>query len=186
MTEAQIGLVGVVIGALIGFGLTVGHSEWTEWRLRKRVDAALASELAANLRIIPQKRDILRKMLDALSGCKILPGESVPFCSAIYGGHFQIVSAHMNINQRNSLHLIYSSLAMVDSSMKSCDEAIIGAYDSAGLKDIVQLWSGKLKDLLKVLDVTEAIIQKHLTGTPTDVLNMGLDYEKVKAARFVK
>jgi hypothetical protein len=141
----------------------------------------LRDELKANLYGLPQKRHILNQMLGALSKAELLSGESVPFSSKIYDAHFATVSAKLTVQERNSLHVIYTSLMMIDSTMKTATEKIMDKYDSEAFKDIVALEKGKLHDMKKVMDVTEQIIQKHLAGTPVDVMHLGSDYEKVKA-----
>jgi hypothetical protein len=119
-------------------------------------------------------------VLEALAKGQVMPGESVPFCSTIYDNHLSTLSAHLSILERNSLHVIYSSLGIVDSTMKTAVESVMRAVDSETFKDVVGLERTKLQDLDKVMNVTEELIQKHLTKAPVDVLHLAIPYEKIR------
>src|SRR5437867_2578526 len=109
MSEGVIGLCGVDLG----FILAAGYQEYKDWRHRQKVRKQLLQELRANLSMLPEKRRTLEAMLESLKNTQLLSGESVRFCSDIYGSLYPSVCEHFSIEERNSLHVIHEYLRVV-------------------------------------------------------------------------
>ncbi len=183
--EAIIGLMGGLLGVGLGFGLTAGYDLWKEARKAKTIKEALLKELLTNLHTIPFKRDIISKMTAALNRAEVLPGESVPFSSSIYDSHISSFTAKVNALERNSLHVIYSSLKQIDSMMAEYHRSIMGAINSESFDDVVEMERANLRSIVLQLGVVEKLMSKHLAGTPEDVLYIEVPYEDLKKKMIV-
>jgi len=150
----------------------MGYQEWKDWRHQRKIRKQLLQELRANLSMLPEKRRNLEAMLDALKQTKLLSGESVRFCSIIYGSLYPSVCEHFSIKERNSLHVIYEYLRVVDSTMSKYCDHVMENLDSHNLQIFVRMYLIQFGDLLKALSDVEDLIKHHLSGTPTDVLKL--------------
>lgn len=180
--EAFLGILGV----LLGFALGAYYQEHREKQERKRLLVQLREELKANMYMIPQKKATIRSMLDALSDRRILPGESVPFCDAIFRNHFASVAPHISQKERNIYQVVYSNFESADRMMNDFEPAMTSAGDPQALERVMVSYSHRLGDFIPQLDLQKKLIDSLLTGDPIDVLHMNLSYDEVSNAEIKK
>ncbi len=169
MIEVLIGLAGVVLGVVLGFGLNVGYQEFKERRERKKLKGALLEELRANLNMLPQKRDNVGQIVANLNKDRLLPGKSVRFLTVFYDAHFPSVFPYLSVKERNSLHLLYEYFHVVDSLMETYADRIVETMGTEKVHDYVQLNLAMMGDIQQLLGLTEKLAAKHLDGKPEDV-----------------
>jgi hypothetical protein len=182
MLQNIIGLIGVALG----FALSSGYQEAKGFFSRRRLKRQLLAELRANLYILPMKADILNQVLDSLEKKQHLSGESVPFCSLIYKNHYPSIAPTRSLAERNSIHFIYTTLDIIDSTMKSHSDQLlqhVGA-DANTLTRVFGVRKSMLLDLKEELAVMEKLIKAHLSGKPEDVLHMRIEYDRLKTIDY--
>jgi hypothetical protein len=181
MSAAIIGLIGVILG----FCLSAGYEEWKTWRNRKEMKTGLLEELRANLYMIPQKRDILQKIISQLSEGRLLPGASVRFLQVFYETHLPSIFHHLDIQERNSLHVLYEYFRIIDWLLETYADRIVEAMGTEKVNDCIRLYSAMMSDALDTLNLAEKLIKKHLDGKPEDVLlTAEKEYIKVINAKY--
>lgn len=180
MSDSVIGLIGV----FVGFVLAVGHQELKEWLQRRAMKAALLAELKSNLHMLPQKRDIIRQIIQNLSVGKLLPGDSVRFSTAIYDAHYSALSWRYSDRERNSLHVIYEYFRTADSTLASYSDHIVASLESESLNDIIGIQTARMTDIANVLNIAEKLISDHLADRPEDVFQIAKEYKEIKDAKF--
>jgi hypothetical protein len=173
-----------LIGVFVGFVLAFGGQELKEWLQRRAMRAALLAELKSNLHMLPQKRAIVRQIIENLSARRLLPGDSVRFSTAIYEAHYPTLSWRYSDLERNSLHVIYEYFRTVDSTLAGYSDHIAESLQSERLNDIIGIQKAKMTDIANLLGVAEGLISKHLAGGPADVLYLAKDYKEIKDAQF--
>lgn len=179
------GLIGL-IGVILGFGLGAGYQEYRDWARRKRLCSELRNELTANLYSIPQKKATIQSIISAMSEQKVLPGTSVPFCTAIFGHHYPECSPFFSQKERNLLQVVYSTLRTVDATLAEFEPAVTGASSEHAENRVLIAFEHKLKDLISALEEQERLIQSFMDRTPVDVFHMDMDYHDLKMARITK
>jgi hypothetical protein len=166
---------------LCGVAFGVGWSAWRDDRKEKKriqqtVDQ-IREELRANSQMLPLKRKVLEEIVAKLKMKQVLPGESVRFLRSFYAEHFAAMCPYLSERERNSLHVIYEHLRVVDETMCSYESemksVMLTSFDSPSRPHIVNAFTslqlGKMEDLLGELSVTEHLMQKHLAGEPEAV-----------------
>lgn len=145
----------------------------------------LLEELRANLYMIPQKRDIIRKIISHLSQDRLLPGASVRFLRVFYETHFSSVFSDLDIKQRNSFHILYEYFRTIDWLLENYADRIVEAIGTEKVNAYVGLYSAMMSDALNVLNLAEDLIKRHLEGKPEDVLyTADKEYIKVISAKY--
>jgi hypothetical protein len=175
-----------IIGVICGFLLGAFYQEFRERKTRKRLCAQLREELKANMYVIPQKKATIGSMLLALKERGILPGESVPFCDAIFAHHYPTVAPFLSQKERNILQVVYTTLATVDRTMAEFESAVTAAGSGDGEERVMIAFAHRLEDLLKALDEQETLMKSFLANDPKDVFYMDLPYEDLKRADIRK
>lgn len=183
MSEALIGLASVVLGVVLGFGLSVGYQECKERRERKKLKGALIEELRANLQMLPQKRDNVQQIIAHLKKDRLLPGRSVRFLTVFYDAHFPSLFPDLSVKERNSLHLLYEYFRAVDWLMQTYTDRIVETMGTEKIHDYVQLYLAMMGDIQQLLGLTEKLAAKHLEGKPEDVFHSDEDYVKLVQAK---
>jgi len=162
-----------IIGIIIGFILNKIWITWKERQKRKKNLKQIIIELEANYYTIHQKKDHCKKIISNISLGKILPGLSVKFITTYYDNYLKDIYPYLNKLERNSLHVIYQYLKIIDSMLDNFERDII-YYLSSGLfkeeKDVFSIFKLRMTECLKQLSKTEQLIKKHLEGNPIDVL----------------
>lgn len=185
MSAAIIGAIIGLIGVVLGFCLNVGYQEWKVWKNRKKMKAGLLEELRANLYMIPQKRDILQKIILQLSRGRLLPGAGVRFLRVFYETNFSSIFPHLDIQERNSFHILYEYFRTIDWLLETYADRIVKAMGTEKVNDYITLYSAMMSDVLAVLNLTEELVKKHLEGKPEDVLYTAKkEYIKVISAKY--
>lgn len=174
--DALFGIIGVILGFLLG----AFYQEFRERKTRKRLCAQLREELKANMYAIPQKKATIRSMLLELKARRILPGESVPFCDAIFAHHYPTVAPFFSQKERNILHVVYAKLATVDRTMTAFDSAATAAGSGDAQERVKISFEHKLGDLLSALDEQENLMKSFFANDPIDVFHMDMMYEDLK------
>jgi len=184
ITEEQI-VPALIAGffTLLGVALGLGWSAWQDnqkenKRIRRTVNQ-IREELRANLQMLPSKRDALNQIVANLKANRVLPGGGVEFLRSFYTEHFAAMCPYLSEKERNSLHVIYERLRVVDETMRSYESemrsVMLSASASPTAPNIVAYFTrmqlGKMEDLLKELSVTEGLMRKHLAGEPEDVFH---------------
>ena len=180
MGAAIIGLIGVVLGVFLG----AGYEEWKTRRNRKILKGALIEELRSNLQMVPQKKDIVEQIINQLNKGKLLPGSGARFIRIFYENHFPSIFPDLNVKERNSFHILYEYFRIVDWLLESYSERIVESMGTERVNEYVRLYLAMMEDILKLLNLTEELITKHLGGKPEDVLYSGEDHVKLIQARY--
>lgn len=180
--DALLGIIGVILGFVLG----AFYQEFREKEARKRLRVQLREELKANMYAIPQKKATLRSMLLALKERRILPGESVPFCDAIFAHHYPAVAPFLSQKERNILQVVYTTLATVDRVMTAFEPAVTAAEAGDAQERVMIAFTLKLGDLLPALDDQEKLMKSLLANDPIDVFHMDMLYEELKKADIKK
>jgi hypothetical protein len=124
---ALIGLCGVAIG----FGLNAWRDSYKDKKRIQRTANQIREELRANLAMLPDKRDVVQQIVTPLRHNEVLPGEGVHFMWGFYTEHFDEMSPHISELERNSLHVIYEYLRVVDETLSSYDSEIESVITTA-------------------------------------------------------
>ena len=158
-----------IIGVVVGFGL--GEvSRFIRGLLRiKKLKALIEDELKAIKYQIPQKRDIIKKMLDAIANRELLGGSSVRFLDAGYRTYFVDINEHLTPKQRNCIHVIYERLSNIDSVLFSFEDEFRSALNDPAVTNPYYASTARLKDCLASLEVISKLIEGYLDGSPEDV-----------------
>lgn len=158
-----------IVGIVIGFGL--GEvSRWIRGLLRiKKLKVLIEDELKAIKYQIPQKRDIIRKIVDAIDNRELLGGSSVRFLNAGYQTYFAEINEHLTPKQRNCIHLIHESLKNIDVGLFCFEEEFRSALNDPAVTDPYFASKAHLQDYLSSLDVVHKLIESYLNGKPIDV-----------------
>lgn len=180
--DALIGIAGVILG----FALGAFYQEFRDWRRRKRLIVQLRDELKANLYVLPQKRATIQSILEHLEARSILPGDSVPFCTAIFDSHYSEVAPFLTQKQRNLLQVVYSNLSTVDHTLSSFEPAVRAATPGEGEQREMISFTNRFRDLLDALEQQESLILSFQDDVPIDVFYLDMDYDQLKQAKITK
>ena len=158
-----------IIGVFVGYGL----GEFSRWRRGlsrvKSLKVLIADELIAIKQQIPQKRDILEKMIVAIADKQILGGSSVSFLNVGYRTYFFEINEHLTPKQRNCIHVIHERLNNLDRVLFSFEDEFRFALKDSAVNDPYYAFTARLKDCLDSLIVVNKLIESYLSGEPVDV-----------------
>ncbi len=162
-------LVGVMLGFLLGEG-----SRYLRYRVRIcKLKEIVKKELRSILAQIPQKRDIVNQIIYNLEKQQILPGLSVAIINTGYKQHIAELYEHLNVLQRNCLHVIHDRLDVADRVLSSFEHDLISAMREKILHDPFKAYKGRFEDIFKSYDVVENLIKDYLDEKPADVFYVG-------------
>lgn len=180
------GIIGTAIGVFLGFGLTVGYSNFTKYIRENNLNKQLREELRANLYSISQKRSLIEKILEDLKEGKILSGKCVPFQRTIYDKHFHELAPKLSIKERSCLHVIFHYLETVDTTLEDFEPRIFSKDTGHSRQAVRDLFEVKLgKNMLPLLDDAQDLLERYLRKDVVDVFATDLPYKKVKEAIIV-
>ncbi len=165
-------LIGVIIGVILGF-LLGEVSRYIRYRLRiYKLKYIVKDELKSILAQIPQKKDIVNKIIVSLEkegSQEILSGLSVGIINTGYKQHIAELYEHLSLLQRNCLHVVHESLNIADKTLFSFENDFISALRENIIETPYTAYRGRFGDILKSYDVVEGLIKGYLDGKPTDV-----------------
>ena len=130
-----------LIGVTLGFALGEGSRLVRRWVRIGKLKKLVRDELVSIQMQIPQKREILGKMISALKKHQLLSGVSVAIVNIGYHQHISELYEHLSVNQRNCLHVIHEHLRVADEVMNrfmddfqaaSRDKVIEDPFDAYG------------------------------------------------------
>lgn len=165
-TDGTMTLIGVMLGAFLGFGV-----RWieTKWQSKKNKDS-IREELVAIKFEIPQKRDILMKMISDLNSDKVLSGKCVKFMRLAYTQYMPKVLVSLTTASRNCLHNIHERANNIEHIMDDYERSIVHAMSGDYMNDPIGYHKGLLADMIDSLTVMEKLIDSYVSGKPIDPL----------------
>ena len=181
MCTSIIGILGTLFGVLVGALLTPFVENLKGRYASKRSKNLIKEELRSNLAMIPQTRDILVKMKNALTKEQVLSGNSVSFPTVAFDEFFKLAFPKLNALERNSLHFIYEKLKITDKFMDEFEERFILENERNVIPDIFSKFLNDILEITANIDVIEKLIDKHLKNDPVDVLYIN---RKTKPAKY--
>jgi len=162
------GLVGVTLGVLLGEG-----SRYIRHRARiRKLKRIILEELKSIQAQIPQKIDIIKKIISALKKREMLGGISVRAFTVAYNQHIGELYEHLTLLERNCLHVIYEKLRNADDVLFSLEEDFVTAVRDGIIKDPYAAFRDRLQDFLENYRVTNKLIESYLDGNPIDVFHI--------------
>jgi len=169
-----------LIGVVVGFSLSEILRTIRETLRVRKLKGLIEDELRALKYQIPQKKDLILKMIEALKKHELLPGNSVKFLDTGYRQHFAQLYEKLTPKQKNCLHVIYGVLANCDFMMFSFEDEIKSALKDPAINDPFSAFAGRLNDYRDRLKNVEDLIESYLKGDPTDVfyIDRPLDPER--------
>jgi hypothetical protein len=148
-----VGLIGVVLGFLLSQFATTW---WELWKGKQAIKH-IAEELQANLEVLPQRRDIVKKIKAALDQNEILPGQGVPFLTKAYEYNLHIAYPYLSPIQRDSLHVIYERLKHADIFLFAFESELIKHLDLKLMNNPFNVYSLRMDEILKSFSVIEGL-----------------------------
>ena len=168
MTELLIAIVCLILGHF----LTIFWQKLEKKKDREEKLKQINAELESNYHEIHQKKDHLKKIIANLNKNKILPGTSVEFVDVYYTNYHKELIPHISTLEKNSLHVIYNRLKIVDKKMDSFEEDILKFLSLKTYENYEKIFSmfiNRMNDLLFILESNEKLIKEHLAKKPRDV-----------------
>jgi len=159
-----------LLGVTVGFVFAEGSRFLRDSLRRRKLRRNLRDELQANLYLIAQKKDLVRKVIDGLRREQIRPAVGVPICSMIYDNHMPQIAALLSPKERDNIHIIYEQLKGYDVFL---DKFRYEIMESINLKIMAQpydYYANPFTEINGKYDVTAALIQFFLNNKPKDVL----------------
>jgi hypothetical protein len=159
------GIVGVIVGFILG-----EVSRYLRYRLRiRKLKKMIMRELEAILSQIPQKKDIIKKMINSLDEQKVLPGTSINFITNGYNRYLSEIYEHLSNLQKNCLHCIYEYLRIIDETLASFEQRFISGINEGVVSNPFEEFKKPLNDLMDTCNTSEMLIRSYLSGKPEDV-----------------
>lgn len=160
-------IVGVVVGFLLGEGSRYGRYRIDLIRKKRLLIAELGSIRAQ----IPQKRDMVRQIIDALQQRTLLPGTSVPILSLVYRSVISDLYPHLSSRERNCLHAIYERLQVADEFLRELDDRLLQSVKNGVFPDPYEAFTRLLRDLDASYEIASELMMSYLQGNPVDVFS---------------
>ncbi|HHT9145954.1 MAG: hypothetical protein Q7J76_10405 [Candidatus Brocadiaceae bacterium] len=162
-------VLGTLGGTIVGFVLNEATRSTRDWQERLRLKKALKDELDTNFYLIEDKKDILKKMIEALRKKKVLPGMSVSCAKAIYSSHFSVIVKHLKPIERDLVQNVYARFEIHDRFMENFEELFKGDMHEKVVEDVWTAYANKLEGILASYEVAQELIASFLEGKPFDV-----------------
>ena len=164
-------LVGVAVGFVLAEGSRYLCYRWVIVRDKR----AIKTELRSILSQLPQKRDVLTQAIESLRADKLLPTRTVRAVVTGYSTLLPNLYPHLNLLQRNCLHVIYERLRVADEITDSFEEDFLRAVREKVMKDPWGMYSARLGELLESYQMVEDLAKSYLDGNPIDVFQSSRD-----------
>ena len=159
------GLAGVWLGWFL-------NQRTVEGREKKRVEKLqnmLKGELASLLCQLPDKRDIIRRIISSLDAGKLLPGESVHALRVVYDHYGPELFEYLDDKERNCLHVVYEGLRVLDRNLDAFCADFMAARANETYPDPRKAFKSRFGDLDRTCAELEELIKGYLKGQPVDV-----------------
>ena len=158
-----------VVGVILGFAMgEVTRLIRHQFRINK-LKRIILEELKSIQAQIPQKKDLVKKMIGALEEKQMLGGMSVSMVNTGYRQHIGELYEYLSWRQRNCLHVIHERLNNADDMLSSFENNFTSAVQNKVIEDPFAAYTGRLSDILENYDCVTALVKGYLTGKPTDV-----------------
>lgn len=158
-----------ILGIIIGFCLGEG-SRYIRYKLRiKNLKKLIKDELRALESQIPDKRKIIKDIIQSIKNDELLPGSSVGLVNTGYKSYFGELYEHLTFKQRNCLHYIYETLDVMENYLNNFENDLQNAHNEGILKSPNKAFISKSKDILQSLDKVENLIDSYLENNPIDI-----------------
>ncbi|MHA1338073.1 MAG: hypothetical protein ACTSPW_20440 [Promethearchaeota archaeon] len=176
-------IIAVIVGFLLGELSRTIRDYFKILKLKK----ALNDEIQSNLYQIPQQKNIIEQVVDALKKQQFLSPSGVPFKTVIYDNYFALLSPKLSTIQKDNLHIIYGKLKKIDSFLEDFDSKFRKDLEIGVFNNIWEPYQIMLNDILKEYDVLIKIIKRYLDNNPVDVLHRhkSKDVSQIKIVRAV-
>ncbi len=170
------GLLGILAGFLLGEGSRLIRAHCS----RKKAVKAIMDELSLNMRMLPQRMDVLRQMKEWMQEKKILPGTGVLFSSKAYGEVFSQAFPRLKAVERDNLHVIYSYLSNTNEFMFAFEENVKrDLKEWPGEEEVWRVYSQWINEFMESLEKATELTKGLQEGKPTDVFTNG--FKEMKA-----
>ncbi len=157
----------VTLGA-VAFGFYLGSLVERRKVTRKR--KAINAELRTNEVLIPQKIDLLQKIVKELKHKKLLRSKSPRFPAYCYTNYIGDVSELLTNIERENLVIIYETFRIIDDFMDNLFSEYVKMYQSdKPLPDFQKSYIGDLKSLIKECELAKRLIEAYLKGKPIKI-----------------
>ena len=156
-------------GVALGFALS---SLWEILRERlalRRKTKAIDAELKTNLGLIPQKIDHLANVQKALKAQAIVPGQNVHCATFLYDAHIGEVGYTLSQPSRESLHVIYESMKVIDRFLDDLFSDFIQSKASGQIAHPFEAYASMCSQLIERARLVNDMISEHLKGHPRKV-----------------
>lgn len=171
------GLAGVLVGFLLGWA----KEAWRANSRKKELQLALGDEMTANLKMLPQKKDILAQCLEHLAQNQFLSPSGLRFDRTIFSQHWAELAGGCSLIERGSFHVIYEKMRVFDEETESLDTQAVATPTGAG-DILLRNMAKRLPDMMTTLDQLDFLMSSHLDGKPVDVMHHSLSKEQVAAS----
>lgn len=159
------GIIGVILGYALGEGTRLIRYHFRISKLKRIILEELKSIQAQ----IPQKKDLVKKMIGALQKEQMLGGISVGIVSIGYRQHIGELYEYLGQRRRDCLHVIHERLKNADDMLSSFENDFTSAVQDKVVNDPFAAYAGRLSDILENYDCVEKLIESYLEEKPTDV-----------------
>jgi len=158
-------VVGVILGFELGEGTRLIRYHFRISKLKRIILEELKSVQAQ----IPQKKDLVKKMIGALQEKQMLGGISVGIVSIGYRQHIGELYEHLGQRRRDCLHVIHDRLKNADDMLSSFENDFTSAVQDKVVNDPFAAYTGRLSDILENYNCVEKLIKSYLEEKPIDV-----------------
>lgn len=165
MPEWLVALLGVVVGFLLNEIASLIRKKVTSAAYKK----ALLDELRSNLHQLTDKKDIMEYVLLVLAKNGMVGAESVPFSDVAYVNYFPELITEFTSLERDNIRHIYGTLKTLDSITTALESGFKSDLVSGAFKDVVDAYSGKVDDVVRMYDTVALLIEGVLENKPIDI-----------------
>ena len=163
------GILGALLGVVVGIVLAEVLTHRRSKSRIKGLKELIIDELKALKYQIPQKKDLIMKMMEALKKHELLGGDSVRFLDTGYRQHYAEIYKSLTLKQKNCLHVVYGILENCDHTMFKFEAEIRSALKDKAINEPFSAYAGRLQDYHERLKTAEELIDSYLKGEPIDV-----------------
>lgn len=161
-------IIGVLIGAMIGFGIDY----FRELRKNKNLKSMLKKELNSIQFQIEQKKDIIKQILVQYDKGKILSGNSVGIINTGYKNNISDLYSIYSSNERNALHVIYDTLGKIDAILLNFERDYYTNIHAQFRDQELNANLIHLREALGVYDRMNDLIEEFISGNVDDVFQL--------------
>ena len=169
MDDKLLSIIGVLLGVIIGFLLSVIYEIVKDKQSSKKKKNVIRNELNTNLGFIPQKIDHLENLKKSLEEKTILPSQNVHCTTYLYDIYIGDIGGQLSKNERESLHVIYESMKVVDKFLDDVFVQFINLRMSEQLAEPFETYIGMCDGLINRCNLIQDLIKEYLNGNPRKI-----------------